>query len=78
VLQAGLELRNPPAPASQVLGLKVCATSDLNVRIKTINCLEASTGVYLCDSEPCFLGRTPKAQTRKGKVNPTSSKARVL
>jgi hypothetical protein len=24
--QAGLELRNPPAPASQVLGLKVCAT----------------------------------------------------
>jgi hypothetical protein len=23
--QAGLELRNPPAPASQVLGLKVCA-----------------------------------------------------
>jgi hypothetical protein len=24
--QAGLELRNPPASASQVLGLKVCAT----------------------------------------------------
>jgi hypothetical protein len=24
--QAGLELRNPPAPASRVLGLKVCAT----------------------------------------------------
>jgi hypothetical protein len=24
--QAGLELRNPPAYASQVLGLKVCAT----------------------------------------------------
>jgi hypothetical protein len=23
--QAGLELRNPPASASQVLGLKVCA-----------------------------------------------------
>jgi hypothetical protein len=25
--QAGLELRNPPASASQVLGLKACATS---------------------------------------------------
>ncbi|EDL38650.1 mCG148349 [Mus musculus] len=24
--QAGLELRNPPASASQVLGLKACAT----------------------------------------------------
>jgi hypothetical protein len=24
--QAGLELRNPPASASRVLGLKVCAT----------------------------------------------------
>ena len=26
--QAGLELRNPPASASQVLGLKACATTD--------------------------------------------------
>jgi hypothetical protein len=25
--QAGLKLRNPPASASQVLGLKVCATA---------------------------------------------------
>jgi hypothetical protein len=25
--QAGLKLRNPPASASQVLGLKVCATT---------------------------------------------------
>jgi hypothetical protein len=25
--QTGLELRNPPASASQVLGLKVCATT---------------------------------------------------
>ena len=25
--QAGLELRNPPASASEVLGLKVCATT---------------------------------------------------
>jgi hypothetical protein len=27
--QAGLELRNPPAPASEVLGLKACATTAL-------------------------------------------------
>jgi hypothetical protein len=27
VNQAGLELRNPPASASQVLGLKACATT---------------------------------------------------
>jgi hypothetical protein len=27
MLMAGLELRNPPASASQVLGLKVCATT---------------------------------------------------
>jgi hypothetical protein len=27
--QAGLELRNPPASASQVLGLKACATTIL-------------------------------------------------
>jgi hypothetical protein len=27
VEQAGLELRNPPVSASQVLGLKVCATT---------------------------------------------------
>ena len=32
--QASLELRNPPASASQVLGLKVCATtarSEINI-----------------------------------------------
>jgi hypothetical protein len=28
--QAGLELRNPPASASQVLGLKACTTSPGN------------------------------------------------
>jgi hypothetical protein len=27
VVRAGLELRNPPASASQVLGLNVCATT---------------------------------------------------
>jgi hypothetical protein len=33
VEQAGLELRNPPASASQVLGLKVCTTPPGNFTI---------------------------------------------
>jgi hypothetical protein len=32
--QAGLELRNPPASASQVLGLKACATTARPVHLK--------------------------------------------
>jgi hypothetical protein len=32
VEQAGLELRNPPASASGVLGLKVCATTPGNIQ----------------------------------------------
>jgi hypothetical protein len=32
--QAGLELRNPPASASQVLGLKACATTPGTVFFK--------------------------------------------
>jgi hypothetical protein len=32
MFQAGLELRNPPASASQVLGLKVCTTIAQPVR----------------------------------------------
>jgi hypothetical protein len=31
--QAGLELRNPPASASRVLGLKVCTTTPANTRL---------------------------------------------
>jgi hypothetical protein len=35
--QAGLELRNPPASASRVLGLKVCATTpSFNLSLKGI------------------------------------------
>ena len=33
VVQAGLKLRNSPASASQVLGLKVCATKPGNVLV---------------------------------------------
>jgi hypothetical protein len=33
VAQAGLELRNPPASASQVLGLKACATTPGNSKL---------------------------------------------
>jgi hypothetical protein len=31
--QAGLELRNPPASASQVLGLKACTTTALLLNV---------------------------------------------
>jgi hypothetical protein len=37
--QAGLELRNPPASASRVLGLKVCATT-----ARLMSTLEEDTG----------------------------------
>jgi hypothetical protein len=44
--QAGLELRNPPASASQVLGLKACATT---TQLKTASSLElTSISVLLC------------------------------
>jgi hypothetical protein len=33
--QAGLELRNPPASASRVLGLKACATMPGHISINT-------------------------------------------
>jgi hypothetical protein len=36
--QAGLELRNPPASASQVLGLKACATMPGVTFILLYNC----------------------------------------
>jgi hypothetical protein len=35
--QAGLELRNPPASASQVLGLKVCITTAQQNRVLLYN-----------------------------------------
>jgi hypothetical protein len=44
--QAGLELRrNPPASASQVLGLKVCATTPGSHTVKII-CLSLSMGKH--------------------------------
>jgi hypothetical protein len=41
--QAGLELRDPPASASQVLGLKVCATT-ARLRLGFLLRLEAMIG----------------------------------
>ena len=61
--QASLELRNPPAPTSQMLGLKVCATtleSSNSLREFCVSFLRAFTclpvffcifkGSYLCSS----------------------------
>jgi hypothetical protein len=46
--QAGLELRNPPASASQVLGLKACTTTPganivNNEELKSCKVMEASS-----------------------------------
>jgi hypothetical protein len=40
--QAGLELRNPPAPASQVLGLKACATTPGSLFLLTLTFIYVS------------------------------------
>jgi hypothetical protein len=46
--QAGLNLRNPPASASQVLGLKVCATTpSYNIKFKMVDCSCRGTKVQL-------------------------------
>jgi hypothetical protein len=42
--QAGLELRNPPASASRVLGLKACAT---NTRLMVLNFKISFICVYI-------------------------------
>jgi hypothetical protein len=53
--QVGLELRNPPASASQVLGLKVCATTARpNIALLTVPSYQVSV-CTLCAECP---GRT--------------------
>jgi hypothetical protein len=45
--QAGLELRNPPASASQVLGLKACATTPAVVySYEQHLCLDEPANIY--------------------------------
>jgi hypothetical protein len=58
--QAGLELRNPPASASQVLGLKACTTRPGCVCVYRYACkevwrLEANLKVDLKDSVDLFF-----------------------
>jgi hypothetical protein len=65
--QAGLELRNPPAPASRVLGLKACAT------MPGYSMLEILTVLILCG--PSFsseaVGQQP-SRTKRAEVNMTA------
>jgi hypothetical protein len=49
--QAGLELRNSPASASQVLGLKACATTPCSKFFKTQNFIQNSFIEYHRDAE---------------------------
>ena len=57
--QAGLKLRNLPASASQVLGLKVCATT---ARLSGPILTTIST-LYICNSE-----LSPKESHQKGRA----------
>ena len=45
--QAGLELKNPPASASQVLGLKACATAARLFYFEIGSCFVAQNGLCL-------------------------------
>jgi hypothetical protein len=56
--QAGLELRNPPASASQVLGLKVCTTT---ARLSLATLL----GFFFHLSPPFFHPFNPLTLVRK-------------
>jgi hypothetical protein len=46
--QAGLKLRNPPASASRVLGLKACATTPASTRWLSTICNEISCPLLGC------------------------------
>jgi hypothetical protein len=58
--QAGLELRNPPAPASGVLGLKACATmpgSRLVLSLNLFHCdhlVAAAIQGFICPTMSVF------------------------
>jgi hypothetical protein len=45
--QAGLELRNLPASASQVLGLKLCATTSVLFFVRFLSFFETMAGKYI-------------------------------
>jgi hypothetical protein len=54
--QAGLELRNPPASASQVLGLKVCTTmSSLKIIFSFFKNPAISVSSMLSTRSQCYL-----------------------
>jgi hypothetical protein len=75
--QAGLELRNPPASASQVLGLKACATTarlnflvlmqSLHLKLTLSKNLAESSCLSFLSVEPagtfyCSLIRFPRTE----------------
>jgi hypothetical protein len=64
--QAGLELRNPPASASQVLGLKVCATTALRYPV-----LKGAPSYK--HGNMCVSNQTPMAQLPRRSWNKAGS-----
>jgi hypothetical protein len=65
--QAGLELRNPPASASQVLGLKACATS---ARLRQVS-FEMESLVCCCLHHGCSASGIPPPSAPHPLVGPT-------
>jgi hypothetical protein len=70
--QAGLELRNPPASASQVLGLKACTTTArLPVRFLEVTLLAWPTSdsvLYFLLHSPCLSLKEPQRLLSVGSV----------
>jgi hypothetical protein len=54
--QAGLELRNPPASASRVLGLKACATTAQPFVLFLVSFISHPCSSYLTPHYSCGLG----------------------
>jgi hypothetical protein len=53
--QAGLKLRNPPASASRVLGLKACATMPGSLLLFYFMCMSVLTACVYTVCVPCVL-----------------------
>jgi hypothetical protein len=61
--QAGLELRGPPASASQVLGLKACATT-----ARLLSCLLLGIWLVALEEERLCKPEIPHSQSRKNRL----------
>jgi hypothetical protein len=74
--QAGFELRNVPASASRVLGLKACATTaSLTCRVSTLlstpcSLCNLSNNYYNWEHLACLKNKTKQNKNKKQKTRP--------